>query len=175
QTTSLHGPDIYHEFGRPPSTHNLPGTVHSNTGELVWLGGCQGLVVARIFKPCEIEGSDCAIQRARDDTFPVLCDLHPSYLRRLYNTLVYTRISVQCKSHLPIASTSDNVVPVWRVCDARRVIAVTLLLKYVGLRLPLPHKQLPQTPASEANPVPCVVDGYGVNPLIRNTKDKKNI
>ena len=59
---------------------------------------------------------------------------------------------------LAVLAAGDDVLPVGRVGEAGHVVEVALLLEHVRLRLPLPHEQLAEARAAEADPVPGRVD-----------------
>ena len=61
--------------------------------------------------------------------------------------------------HLSVLASGDDVLSVRRVREAGHVVEVTLLLEHVRLRLPLPHKELAETGATEADPVSGRVEG----------------
>ena len=60
-------------------------------------------------------------------------------------------------AHLTILPSSNYVLSVWRVGNARDVVEVALLFHDVRFTLPLPHQQLSQANTAQGHPVSSAV------------------
>lgn len=62
-------------------------------------------------------------------------------IRSSYSSLLLSFIS----TYFAILPSSYYVLSIWRICQGHHAVEMALLLQHVGLTLPLPHQELPQT------------------------------
>ena len=147
----LHGPHEYVEDVGAAGRHQLATRIECQARELHRLRSGHG---AKVAISVEIEGAHGAVQRARAHDLAVAFEVQARYgrvvLAKRHEALAVGRVP-----HLDLAvlAARRDIQARRRVGESCHVVEVTLLLEHVRLRLPLPHEELAELLARQADPV----------------------